>query len=418
MLALTYDVSPLRWIACKLTSVVAKGVYWSRLSGLRLKQVPIPELPTQKWVRLRPILGGICGTDFAAITQRNHPASILQAFSSLPTVLGHENVSIVERVGSEVSRVSPGDRVVVESSLSCVPRGIDPVCEQCASGRFTLCANFRTGPLPVGSMIGWNSFTGGSWAERFVAHESQLYPVPDAIDDQVAILVDPIAGGLHAVLKRAPRPDENVLVLGAGILGVAVAASIHALYPRAKIIAVVRHREQVDLMQRFGASDCITVGRKETLSERYAKVAQRVGGQVIPTRFGHQALLGGFDLVYDCVGTGQSLTDAMKYARSGGTVVEVGTSSITLVDTAPLWFDELALIGANGRAIEECEGRRRHTYEMVFSLIGDGKLDLHGLLTHRFPLEEYRTALTVMANRHTTGAIKVAFELPSRASSA
>jgi len=63
-------------------------------------------------------------------------------------------------------------------------------------------------------------------------------------------------------------------------------------------------------------------------------VAERVGGKVIPTKFGHQAFVGGVDLVYDCVGTGQTLTDAMKYARSGGTVVEVGTSQITLVDTA------------------------------------------------------------------------------------
>ena len=164
----------------------------------------MPALPGPRWVRLRTILGGICGTDFSSIMQRGHPASILQAFSSLPAMLGHENVSVVDEVGPQVTGWRPGDRVVVEPSLSCVPRGIEPVCRHCAAGRFTLCDNFRTGPLPVGSMIGWNCFTGGSWGPYFVAHESQLYRVPDEIDDETAVLVDPIAGALHAVLRRKP----------------------------------------------------------------------------------------------------------------------------------------------------------------------------------------------------------------------
>ena len=152
-----------------------------------VEDVPDPACGADE-VIVQVAASGICGTDLAAIMQRHHPASILRVFASFPAVLGHENVAVVDHAGPEVDRWKPGDRVVVESALSCVPRGINPVCPQCAAGRFTLCSNFRTGPLPVGSMIGWNSFTGGSWAPFFVAHEAQLYRVPDAIDEQVARL--------------------------------------------------------------------------------------------------------------------------------------------------------------------------------------------------------------------------------------
>lgn len=409
MPALVCTPNPVRWAACKVLGRFRPPVFWSSLANVRFQRVPVPPLPSSRWVRLRPRLGGICGTDFSAITQRHHPASILQTISSFPAVLGHENVSTIDAVGKDVTAWQPGERVIVESSLSCAVRGIEPMCAMCQTGRFTLCQNFRQGPLPVGSMIGWNSFTGGSWSPYFVAHESQLYRVPDAIDDDQAVLVDPIAGAVHAVLRRPPADEETVLILGAGLLGMGIAAALRALGHPCRIAALVRHDAQAEAMQRFGVHETIRVRRDQGQAARYGEVARHVGGQVVPTRFGHQAFLGGFDVVYDCVGNGASLTDAMKYARSGGTVVEVGTSQIHVVDTAPLWLDELQLIGANGRAFERFDGRRLHTYEVVFELMQAGKLDLTGLLTHRFRLTEYRQAFATLLHRRQTGAIKVAF---------
>ncbi len=415
MPALTFDARAVRWAAAKVVGWVWPAVFWSRLSGLRLRQVPIPELPSPRWVRLRPLLGGICGTDVAAILQRAHPASILQTISSLPAALGHENVSIVDAVGPAVSRWRPGDRVVVESALSCAVREIEPVCPMCAAGRFTLCRHFRTGPLPVGSMIGWNNFTGGSWSRFFIAHESQLYRVPDAIDDEVAVLTDPFAGALHAVLRRTPADHETALILGAGFVGMSVAAAIRGMGSGCQLAAVVRHGRQAEMMQRFGANAVVRVLRSDSQAIRYGHVAKLVGATVVPSKFGHQAFFGGFDVVYDCVGSGQSLTDAMKYAKSRGTVVEVGTSQIGLVDTAPLWLDELTLIGANGRAFEQYEGRTMHTYEIVFEWLRRRRIDLTGLLTHRFRVDQYKEAFRTLADRGGTGVIKAAF-IPGKAS--
>ncbi|UCD27737.1 MAG: zinc-binding dehydrogenase [Planctomycetota bacterium] len=409
MPALVYDLNAVRWTVCKVAGWVVPKVFWSNFSNLRPRSVPVPSLPSEHWVRLKTVLGGICGTDMMSIMQRQHPASILQVFSSFPAVLGHENVAVVEEAGSKVDQWQPGDRVVVEPTLSCATREIKPICPQCKAGHFTLCSNFRTGPLPVGYMIGWNSFTGGSWAPYFVAHESQLYRVPDEISDEEAVLVDPMAGALHAVLRYKPADNDTVLILGAGVLGMGVAAAIRALSGKCRLWALDFDHRQLEKMQRFGVEEMICVDHADPQSRRYKKVAERVNGRVIPSKFGHQAFIGGFDVVYDCVGTGKSLTDALKYAAPRSTVVEVGTSQITLVDTAPLWFDELNLIGANGRAIEKYGRKKMHTYEIVFELIKQGKLDLTGLLTHRFGIEQYREAFEVLVNRNKSKAIKVAF---------
>ncbi len=410
MPALVYRPQPVRWTLCRILSRRFPAVSWSRLSSLRFEQVPVPPLPSPRWVRLRTLLGGICGTDLAAITQRHHPASILQAFASFPAVLGHEHVAVVDEVGSDVRGWSPGDRVVADSSLSCRVREIEPPCPSCAAGRFSLCDHFRTGPLPPGIMVGWNSFTGGSWSPYFVVHQSQLHAVPPAVSDEDALLVDPVAGALHGVLRHGPRDGQTVLILGGGVLGMSVAAVLRAIGSTCRVVGLVRHPAQADLMGRFGADEVVLSGRSDNQAVRYGKVAGRIGGQVVPTRFGHQAFIGGFDVVYDCIGTGQSLTDALKYARAGGTVVELGTSQITLVDTAPLWFNEINLVGANGRAIDSFEGRPRHSYEIVFELMTSGRLDVSALLTHKFPLVRYRDAFAALTRRGASGALKVAFD--------
>jgi threonine dehydrogenase-like Zn-dependent dehydrogenase len=120
-------------------------------------------------------------------------------------------------------------------------------------------------------------------------------------------------------------------------------------------------------------------------------------------------LIGGFDLTYDCVGSGPGLSDAMKWTRPRGTVVAVGTSQIGVVDSTPLWFTELNLVGCNGRAIEEVDGRKLHTYELVFDWLRAGRLKLDGLLTHRFRLADYRAAFQTIATRGRAGLIKAAF---------
>jgi len=409
MQAITFDVRPIRWIACRMLGTFWPGVFWSALSGVRLRRVPVPALPADDWVRLRTRMGGICGSDMMAITLRHHPASFFRSLTQFPILIGHENVAVIDQIGPAVDGWHEGDRVCVEPMLSCEPRGIYPPCPRCAAGQFTLCENLASGALPPGTMIGWNSFTGGSWSEYFVAHKSQLFAIPPTIPDELAILTDPVACALHGVLRRRPADDERVLIIGSGILALAAAASIRAIGSRARVVALVRHEPSAELARRFGADEVVCSPRTESAADRYDRIAALVGAKRLAGRFGNQGMLGGFDVVYDCVGTGASLTDAMKFARGRGTVVALGTSQIAIVDTTPLWFAELEVLGCYGRQIEDFHGRRMHTYQLVFELIEQGKLRLEGLLTHRFRLTEYKDALAAATHRRRSGLIKAAF---------
>jgi threonine dehydrogenase-like Zn-dependent dehydrogenase len=412
MPALSINVVPFRWAACKVIGFAWRGAYLSRLSGLRLKHIPIPELPGPRWVRVRTHLGGICGTDLGLVMQRNHPATMLRPLVQFPVVLGHENVGTIESVGAAVQGWRPGQRVCVEPSLSCQARGLSPECPYCATGLTSLCERITDGDLPPGPMIGLNARTGGSWSPYFVAHESQLYAVPEGIDDETAILVDPLATSLHAVFRHRPADGDRVLVQGGGIIGVGVVAGLRALGSASHITALVRHAHQADLMKQYGADGIIRSRRGEPTARRYDDVAAAVGGRRFPSLFGNQALQGGFDVVYDCVGSGSGITDALKFTRPRGTMVAVGTSSIGTVDTTPLWFSELNVVGVSGRQMETSDsGALRHTYEIAFQLIGAGKLRTAGLLTHRFALCDYRQAFRALLTRTNKPAVKVVFDL-------
>lgn len=410
MRALTFDVSAWRWLACKAGGLISRRAYTSPLSGLRLREIPEPELPGPQWVRLRTALGGICGTDLDLIRQRVHPANILRSFTSFPMVLGHENVAVIDRVGSAVEGWRVGRRVCVEPTLSCAVRAISPPCRQCAAGLFALCEHFLDGELPRGTMLGANSFTGGSWAPYFLAHASQLHGVPDAVDDEAAVLVDPLACALHAVLRHRPHDDQRVLIQGGGIIAIGVAAALRALGCLAHVTALVRHRFQAELMQSRGVNHVIISPRRDSSARRYDRIAAAIGGRRVPAAFGNQALIGGFDVVYDCIGSGAALTDAMKFTRPRGTVVALGTSQISVVDTTPLWFSELNVVGAYGRQLEVTPGGApEHTYRLTFDLMTSGKLRVDGLLTHTFKLADYRLALRTLTARRQTAAVKVAF---------
>ena len=410
MQAITIDVHPVRWVLCKAAGWLTPRVFWSALSSLRLQEVGVPELPSPEWVLLKTRLGGICGTDLMAILQRAHPATVLRVTSSFPAVLGHENVATVEKAGAGVKDFAPGDRVCVEPVLGCLTRGIDPPCEPCRKGRFALCQNFTDGLIPPGAMIGVNRLTSGSWAPYFVAHQSQLLRVPESIPDEVAILTDPVACALHGVLRAKPGDDDRVLVLGGGVIGLAVVACLRATGRRCHVTAAVRHEHQADRAGQQGADEVVRSHRGESNAARYDRFASAVGGRRIGAMFGNQLFLGGYDVVFDCIGTGQSLTDAMKLTRPRGTTVELGTSQICVVDTTPLWMAELNLIGAYGRQIENYNGRERHTYTIVFDMISDGLLKLDGWLTHTFRVAQYKQALSLLTSRNRHNVLKVAFD--------
>ena len=413
MKALVYDIKPLGWVTCQWLKHFWPGCLLSELNGFSLRDVPPPELPTRNWVRLRTLLGGICGSDLALVAQKAPPDSLLQAYSSMPMIPGHENVAVVDQLGPGVDSSWLGRRVLVEPTLGCNPRETRPMCECCNEGHFGVCENFSAtygghAELPPGTSIGYNSATGGSWGEFFVAHESQLIALDDDIPDAEAILVDPLACSLHAVLRADFVQANQVLIYGAGVLGLGVVATLRAMDYTGRIEILDRHDYLKSIAERTGADEFFTLPG-ETQS-RFEQIAGRVGGRVQRARFNNYMLAGGYDLVFDCVGSRQSAMESMKWTQPLGQCIMLGTLQGKVDDLTPIWFNELTVIGAYGRAMEHYQGRRLGTYDLVLELIRAGKLNPRGLLTHRFRLEDYKQALLAAIDKAANHSIKVAFD--------
>jgi threonine dehydrogenase-like Zn-dependent dehydrogenase len=374
---------------------------------LRLAHRPPPPLPGEGWVRLRPRLAGICGSDLAALN--GHASPYLGALASSPFVPGHEVVATVAEAGD---RWAEGERVVVEPLLHCGVRGVVPPCPRCAAGEPQGCESVAGEGLAAGLQTGYCSATGGGWAGELVAHHSQLHTVPAALDDRDAVLVEPLACALHAVLRNRPGADDRVLVVGAGTLGLLVVAALrHAARP-GRVIAVAKHPPQRRLAGLLGA-DVVATPEGMLRTVRFETRARLVeGGAVEPF------LLGGADLSFECSGSAAGLQGAIACTRAGGTVVMAGMPGRASLDLAPAWHRELSLRGAYGYGVETAPGVAVQPPQRTFAVAIAAALALRPghLVEDPHPLEDYRRALTRAASAGSRGAVKVAFApQPARA---
>lgn len=406
----TIEISahPAPYFLCKLLGRVYPPFYWSVLSNVRMRRVPEPQLLGPQWVKVQPILSGICASDLAGVTLKHSLNSFMSAFASFPIGLGHEVVGQVVEVGSEVEGVEVGQRVSVDPYLHCRIRGIDPPCPSCERGEQPTCQNFHEGQLPPGTGIGSNNFTRGTWSDRFLAHRLQLIPVPEGVSDEEAVLLDPLGCSLHSLLKRFPADGETVIVYGCGTLGLGLIGCLRALGSGARVLAIARYGFQAELARHFGADEVLVNLSQKALFDR---VAELTGGKVytgfLPTC---RMLVGGADVVFDCVGNTLTLANSMKFTRPHGTLVVAGIGYPKGMDWTPVWLQEIRILGSVGQGVEEWQGERLHSSALLSRLIQERRLKPTPLLTHRFPLEQYGRAFTAVLDKARSHAVKVAFE--------
>jgi threonine dehydrogenase-like Zn-dependent dehydrogenase len=405
--AVQFDPTVPRFLATRLFGAITPAAYLGPASPLRYGNVTEPRLPGDEWVRVQVSLGGICGSDLHLARLETSP--LTSAYASFPFVPGHENVGTVVETGRAAGGVSVGQRVTVEPVLPCRARGIDPPCANCAAGDYNLCLRTTDGHLSPGLMIGACRDTGGSWGERFVAHRSQVLPVPDGVTDDEALLAEPMACAAHALLRHPPADGATVLVIGGGVIGQCVVAALRAIGTRARIIVLAKHDFQCAMAGQMGADEVVALGPDEAHVEA---VAALTGGTVRRTLFGRRVLIGGADLTLECVGSSPSLNDALGLTRPGGRVVLLGLAATPRsVDWTPIWLKELQISGSYVYAWEgTATARAGRTMEIILGWMSAGKIRLSGLVTHRFPLHSYRKALAAAIGKARSGAFKVALQ--------
>lgn len=377
---------------------------------MALQHVADPQPLGPDWMVLRTRMTGICGSDAKQVLMDFDDAgdNPMTAFISFPQVLGHEVVATVEELGPAVEGFELGQRVVLNPWLSCGPRGIDPPCPACIDGDYNMCWNFLDGRLSPGIHTGNATEATGGFADLLPAHQIMAIPVPDEVPDEVAVLGDPFAVSLHAIVRHPPPEGGRALVYGAGALGTTAVAILRALYPSVDVGVVARWPAQAALSERLGA----TVFAHEPRLDLVEAVADWSGGMLRhPWEGLPVAYPGGVDLVYDTVAAAETLEVILRVLRSRGTLVELGVSSPARFEWTPWYFKELRLVGSNAFGIEEVEGKRQHAIAHYLDLAASGRIDLTGMLTHTFRLEEWRTAFDALADQGRSGAIKVAFDL-------
>src|SRR4051794_30774569 len=377
---------------------------------VRLEEMADPGFLRADWVVTKPRLTGICGSDskqvFMDWGEVRSPDNPMKAFFSLPQVLGHEVVADVVALGPQSEGLEIGDRVVLNPWLSCAPRGVHPLCAACERGDYSLCASFAVGPIAPGIHTGTSKDASGGYATLMPAHDSMLFKVPDNVPDELAVFADPFAVSLHAITRHPPSPGGKVMVYGAGALGTCATAILRALYPDVEVLVVARFDAQAELAGKLGAK---VIGHEPAL--QVIEEAAAWSGGVLQASDGlPMAYPGGIDVVYDTVGKQETFEVSVRVLAARGTLVKAGVHGPTFWEDTPLYFKEISFVGSNAFGFEDIDGDRRHGIEHYLDLVANGRVDLTGMLTHRFTLDDWRDAFGVLATQDASGAIKVAFD--------
>lgn len=352
MKAVTFDVSVTRRLLAGTLGRLTDSALFGALSGVSFGEVAEPPLPGDRWVSLDVILAGICGADLDALT---FSASFLaEAVGSSPWVPGHEILARVREVGSGVTRVRPGRRVVVDPAISCAMRGYgDTPCPSCAAGSPAICERAgEEGALKVGGrslapgrFVGSHPDLPGGWGRRVIAHESQLFPAGGGLDDRTAVLVEPLSVGVHAALRARPEEGEPVLVVGDGPMALGTIWALRETGFRGRLVARTGNERGAELARALGATDTVAPGP----------------------------------------GSGKApIPDPARVYRPG--------------------------VGAEVYGTERWKGEERHTFEVTRELLTNTRAPVGAIVTHVFPLDQYRDALSAAAHPERSEAVRVLLE--------
>ena len=386
--ALQFSRKEVRYVAAMAASRLKPGAGAS-VGPLKLTQLDPPELPGDGWEHVTTRLAGICGSDLASID--GQASRYFEALVSFPFIPGHE----------VVGETADGTRVVLEPVLGPETRGEVPAWPGAAQADGNDYGHLAAGTLEPGLQTGSCTSTGGGWSEIFAAHKSQLHPVADGLTDEAAVMIEPAAAGIHAVLRGNVPDGGTVAVIGAGTMGLTAIAALRKFTKVDAIVVAARYPHQHKAARLLGAD--LTV-----VPEELGRAIRRAAG----TRVIGSTLGSGVDVTIDAVGSSNSLTDAIAFTRPRGRVVLLGMPNQVDMNLTALLHRETELVGAYCYGTEHGHGDR-HTFELATEMVAD--LDLGRLVSELYPLSEYRTAIEHAAQAGPRGLIKIAFDLRATA---
>jgi alcohol dehydrogenase len=344
-----------------------KAVVYVEKGKVEAREFPVPHIQEPGDAIIKIVRACVCGSDLWWFRG-------LSAVPAPGTIEGHEAIGVVESVGADVTRVAPGDFVVVPFTHGCGH------CAACRAGFDGNCFNSKD--MGGGFQGEYVRYSFADWA---------LVKVPgapvDYSDDQLNDLLtlsDVMATGYHAAASAEVKKGDTVVVMGDGAVGLCGVLSAK-LRGAKRIIAMSRHEDRQELAREFGATDIV----KERGDEAVEKVLAMTEG--------------GADAVLECVGTGLSVETAIKVSRPGAVVGRVGVpQEVTNANAAPFWKN----VGLRGGIAAVTT----HDRAILLDVVLKGDIHPGKVFTQRFDLDHAQQAYDAMDQRKAIKSLLVVSE--------
>ncbi|AJE20356.1 2,3-butanediol dehydrogenase, R-alcohol forming, (R)-and (S)-acetoin-specific [Azotobacter chroococcum NCIMB 8003] len=327
-----------------------RAAVWHGRQDIRVEDVPLPADPPPGWVQIRVDWCGICGSDLHEYVagpvfipvEKPHPLTGIQG----QCILGHEFSGEIVKLGAGVSGFAPGERIAADACQHC------GTCYYCRSGLYNLCEKL--------------AFTGlmnnGAFAELVNVPAELLYKLPANFPAEAGALIEPLAVGMHAVKKAGSLLGQNVVVVGAGTIGLCTIMCAKAA-GAAQVIALEMSSARKAKALEVGASLVLDPKECDVLAE----IRARTHGL-------------GADVSFECIGNKHTAKLAIDVIRNAGKSVLVG------IFEEPSSFNFFELVSTEKQVI----GALAYNGEFadVIAFIADGRLDVKPLITGRIGLED------------------------------
>ena len=402
MRAIYVDKHIPRVLLTKAIAPIWKDFVWTPLSAARAGTLDEMPLPGPRWIRVKNEVCGICATDLSLLFMKTNPSVAPAALPGIQRFyLGHEAVSVVIEVGRDVTRFNVGERVIMDKHFygaNCLNLELETPCEMCAQDETNFCLYKSDYPY-----LG----VGGGFGESYVTHESGVYLCPPELTLDQAVLVEPFGIGTHAVLRHPPKPGAKVLVISTGTIGLSVLMAAKAAQIDCEVTVISRYDFQAQMAEQLGARHILR-------NDEYQGIAKASGGKFFSAPMNKGIIVGGFDIIYDCVGDSNTLNNCLRWVKAKGKVVLVGShmQPMIKVDMTTIWYHQIELAGVVAHGHEYHHGEHKHTYDWVIDLMKKGLYRTDGFITHRFPYADFKEAIS-LANGHKgkPKAIKVIMQV-------
>ncbi len=314
---------------------------------------PNPDIYGSDDVLIRMKSTGICGSDIHYFQEGRIGDQIIQ----YPFTLGHEGAGVVERVGSQVYGLKPGDRVTIDPAMPCF------ACDQCLAGRYNTCRNMR--------FLGCPGQADGCLSEYIVVPESSCHSVPDSISFDQAALIEPLAIGVYAV-KQGLKSGMKIGILGSGPIGISVMLSAKA-YGAGKIYMTdfVDHRLAL----------AVTMGADWAGNPAVTDITE----DILAMEPNH------LDLVYECCGKQEAVNQAVDLLKPGGTLFIIG------IPRFASWHFDVNDLRRKEISIKNVR-RSNNVVDETIALVASGRIRPDSMQTHIFELDQATRAFDLLSD--------------------